>query len=138
MIIVSACLAGIECRYNGQSFPIPEVIDLAKKGQAIPLCPEILGKLPTPRPCVEICGERFLTADGTDKTEAFILGAKIAVGIANLVGCEKAILKAKSPSCGCGLIYDGTFTGNLVQGDGIFCRLLKEERIQVCTETEYC
>jgi len=140
MIIVSACLAGVECRYNGQAFPIPMVIDMVKKGQAIPLCPEILGNLPTPRLSAEQCDGRIVSKDGHDVTDAYRTGAEIALHIAKLVGCKKAILKSRSPSCGCGTIYDGTFSGILIQGDGVFCTLLKKENIEVYTEdhiTEY-
>ena len=144
MIVVSACLAGVQCRYNGRDFLIPEVADLVKKGQALPLCPEILANLPTPRACVEQKAGHFLTAAGEDLTAAgeyltaaYMAGAKVAVAIARLVGCKKAILKSKSPTCGCGAIYDGTFSGTLTAGDGIWCALLKQERIKVCSETQF-
>ncbi|MBP2649949.1 MAG: hypothetical protein H6Q74_774 [Firmicutes bacterium] len=136
MIVVSACLAGVECRYNGQNFAIPEIVELVKKGQAIPICPEVLGKLSTPRPSVEQCKGKFLTQSGDDVTAEFLTGARVATEIAKLVGSKKAILKSKSPSCGCGMIYDGTFTGKLINGDGVFCKFLKEENIQVFTEDE--
>ncbi len=136
MIIVSACLAGVECRYNGQAFPVPKVVEMVKKGQAIPLCPELLGSLPTPRINAERRGERIFSNDGQDLTDEYTAGAKIAVTIAQLVGCKVAILKSKSPTCGCGKIYDGTFSGRLTEGDGIFCALLKESNIKVYTEDE--
>ncbi|MCE5284459.1 MAG: DUF523 domain-containing protein [Pelosinus sp.] len=136
MIIVSACLAGVACRYNGQAFPIPEVIEMVKKGQALPVCPEILGKLPTPRTCAERLGDRIITQTGQDVTSEFEAGAKLAADIAQLVGCRTAILKAKSPSCGKGLIYNGTFSRRLISGDGIFCALLQAKNIQVITENE--
>ena len=137
MIVVSACLAGVQCRYNGQDFFIPEVADLVKKGQALPLCPEILANLPTPRPCVEQQAGNFLTAAGEDLTAAYMAGAKVAVAIARLVGCKMAILKSKSPTCGCGAIYDGTFSGTLTAGDGLWCSLLKQEGIKVCNENHF-
>jgi uncharacterized protein YbbK (DUF523 family) len=136
MIIVSACLAGVECRYNGQAFPMPKVIEMVKKGQALPLCPEILGALPTPRPSAEQSGGRILSKDGQEVTHAYVIGAQVALQIAQAVGCKKAILKSKSPTCGCGMIYDGTFSGKLIAGDGIFCRLLKAENIEVYTEND--
>jgi uncharacterized protein YbbK (DUF523 family) len=136
VLIVSACLAGVECRYNGQAFPIPVIVELVKKGQALPVCPEILGKLPTPRPCAERCGEKVVTKNGQNITAEVVTGAWLALQIAQLVGCKAAILKAKSPTCGCGLIYDGTFSGKLVAGDGIFCSLLKEKKIKVFTEND--
>lgn len=136
MIIVSACLAGVECRYNGQAFPIPMVVEMVKKGQAISLCPEVLGALPTPRLSAEKCDNKIFSKDGQDVTEAYINGSKIALQIAKLVGCKKAILKANSPTCGVGKIYDGTFSGKLVPGEGVFSEMLKQENIEVCTEND--
>lgn len=136
MIIVSACLAGVECRYNGQAFSIPMVIDMVKKGQAIPICPEILGNLPIPRLSAEQCDGRIFSRDGQDLTNEYVTGAKIALRIAKLVGCKKAILKSKSPTCGCGMIYDGTFSGKLIEGEGVFSKMLKQEKIEVYTEDE--
>lgn len=136
MMVVSACLAGVRCRYNGQAFPVPAVVELVQSGQAIPLCPEILGGLPTPRPSAERRGAQILTADGVDVTEHFRRGARLAAEIARLVGCTEAILKARSPSCGCGRIYDGSFSGAQTVGDGLFCILLKEEGIRVITEED--
>lgn len=136
MIIVSACLAGVECRYNGQAFLVPQVMTMVKKGLAIPLCPEVLGGLPTPRLTAEQQEGRIISRAGEDITDYYMAGAKIALGIAQLVGCKKAIVKSKSPSCGCGMIYDGTFSGNLIVGDGVFCKMLKEENIEVYTENE--
>lgn len=136
MIIVSACLAGVECRYNGQDFSVPEVIEMVRKGQAIPICPEILAGLPIPRCSVEQYDGRILSKEGQDLTTEYERGAKIALQIAQVVGCKKAILKSKSPTCGCGKIYDGTFSGRLITGEGIFCTLLKNANIGVCTEDE--
>ena len=134
MIIVSACLAGIECRYNGSSYIVPQIMELVKKGKAIPICPEILAGLPTPRPSVEQRDGKIVTLNGDDQTAHYLSGAQIGVKIALVSGCKKAILKSKSPTCGCGLIYDGTFSGRLVPGDGIFSKLLKENGVEVCTE----
>ena len=136
MRVVSACLAGVECRYNGLAFPIPQVIEMVKKGEALPLCPEVLGGMPSKRLPVELRNGKVLSADGQDFTDEFVAGAQISLQIALLVGCKEAILKARSPSCGCGKIYDGTFSGQLISGDGIFCRLLKEQGIKICTEEE--
>lgn len=136
MIIVSACLAGVECRYNGEAFAIPEVVELVKRGQAIPVCPEVLGNLPIPRIRAEKRNERVFSEDGHNLTDQFLKGAQIAVNIAKEAGCKKAILKSKSPSCGCGWIYDGSFSGKLIKGDGIFCSLVKKEKIAVYTEDE--
>ena len=136
MIIVSACLAGVECRYNGLAYPIPEVIEMVKTCKALPLCPEILGGLPSPRHPSEQCQGRVICDDSTDVTEQFTRGARIAADIAALIGCKKAILKAKSPSCGCGKIYDGTFSHTVISGDGVFAKMLKEQGIDVCTEED--
>ena len=136
MIIVSACLAGVECRYNGKSFPIPVVMDMVKKGQAIPLCPELLGNLPIPRLSAEQRDGKIFSSDGQDVTVDYVTGARIALRIAQLIDCKKAILKSKSPTCGCGMIYDGTFSGKMIKGEGTFSKMLKQENIEVCTEDE--
>ena len=109
---------------------------MVNRGEATALCPEILANLPTPRLSAEQCGERIFSSDGQDVTNEYTTGANIALKIAQLAGCKKAILKSKSPTCGCGMIYDGTFSGKLIKGDGIFCKLLKEENIQVYTEDQ--
>lgn len=136
MILVSACLAGIECRYNGQAFLIPKVAAMVKKGQALAVCPEILGNLSIPRSCAERLGDRIITSEGQDVTQEFMAGARAAADIAQLAGCQIAILKSRSPSCGKGMLYDGTFSGNLTPGDGVFCALLKAKNIRVLTENE--
>ncbi len=134
MKIVSACLAGISCRYDGKSNPHEKVIELVENGDAIAVCPEELGGLATPRKRAEIRGKRVINEDGVNVTDAFQKGAKAALEIAKQHSATEAILKSKSPSCGCGKIYDGTFSGNLVDGDGIFAKLLKEEKIPVKNE----
>ena len=136
-IIVSACLAGIECRYDGQANTVAAVEKLVKEGRALPVCPEVLGGLSTPRDKAERQGERVMTEQGEDVSAAFWSGAKVAAEIARLAGCRKAVLKAKSPTCGCGRIYDGTFSGKLIEGDGIFCALLKQNGIEVCSEEDF-
>lgn len=136
MIVVSACLAGIKCRWDGEVRPCQKVIDLVKQGKAIPLCPEQLGGLTTPRMPSEQKGGKVFTKEGKDVTTEFETGAKEALKIAKLINCKEAILKSKSPSCGSGRIYDGTFSGNLIEGDGIFAKLLKEHNIKVLTENE--
>jgi len=134
MKIVSACLAGIECKYNGKSNPVEEVMNLVRKGEAIPVCPEQLGGLTTPRPCCEIRNGKVFTKDGDDVTSEFKKGAEEGLKIALLAGCESAILKAKSPSCGCGKIYDGSFSGKLINGYGIFAEILQNNGIAVVNE----
>jgi uncharacterized protein YbbK (DUF523 family) len=134
MIVVSACLAGVECRYNGSSYTVPKIAEMVIKGKAIPICPEILAGLPIPRPPAEQQKGKIVSLNGDDQTGQYIMGAKIGVEIAVAGHCQKAILKSKSPTCGLGLIYDGTFSGKLISGDGIFAKLLKEKGIEVCTE----
>jgi len=136
MIIVSACLAGINCRWDGQARPSLKVIKLVKQGKAIPVCPEQLGGLTTPRTPAEQKGNKVFTKDGKDVTSQFKRGANEALKIAKLANCQGAILKAKSPSCGCGKIYDGSFCGKLIKGDGVFAKLLKKNKIKVFTEEE--
>ena len=135
-ILCSACLLGIECRYDGNSRPNNKVIELIKDYILIPVCPEQLGGLPTPRECAEISGTKVFTRSGRDVTQNFIQGAKQTVYIAKLLGIKKAILKQYSPSCGCGKIYDGSFSRTVVKGDGITTRVLKKEGIMVVSEEE--
>lgn len=134
MKAVSACLAGINCRYDGKSKSNERVIKLIKEGKAILICPEQLGGLPTPREPCEIVDGIFLTKKGADLSDNFIRGAKEALKIVQMYGCDEIILKSNSPSCGCGKIYDGTFSGKLISGDGVFTKLLKENGIKVISE----
>ena len=135
-ILISRCLMGDNCRYDGGNNLVPELKALYERGLAVPVCPEQLGGLPTPRTPSEIAGERVVMKDGRDVTDNFRSGAERALAIGLAQGCTCAVTKAKSPSCGCGTVYDGTFTGTLVPGDGIFTRLLKETGIPVCTEKD--
>ena len=136
MILVSACLAGFKCKYNGESNTDERIVELVKKGEAIPVCPEQLGGLPTPRVPSEIISEKVISKNGDDVTEQFNRGAAITLEIAKLYNCTEAIFKSRSPSCGSGKIYDGTFSGTLINGDGITAKLLKENGIKVRTEEE--
>ena len=136
MKIISACLIGIPCRWDALSKQQDKIIEIFKQGELIPLCPEQLGGLATPREPSEIVGDRVLSKNGKDVTDEFYRGAKIILGIAKELNCTQAILKAKSPSCGCGKIYDGTFSGKLINGDGITAKLLKENGIEVITEED--
>lgn len=133
-IIVSACLAGIFCRYNGETIPFEPVVELVRQGRAIPFCPEAHGGLPTPRPPCEIINGRVINKEGADQTDEFLRGAEEGLRLARLVGAEEAILKAGSPSCGSGTIYDGTFSGVRVPGNGVFADLLLKHGITVRTE----
>ena len=118
-ILVSACLLGIPCRYDGKSMPNEKVMALKEKYTLIPVCPEIYGGLPTPRTPSERVGDLVLMKDGKDVTENYNRGADATLKIAEVNGAKIAILKAKSPSCGKGMIYDGTFSGTLTAGDGV-------------------
>ncbi|AYG00041.1 DUF523 domain-containing protein [Lactococcus allomyrinae] len=129
--LVSACLAGFPCRYDGKAKTDPEVVKLVKQGLAIPICPEQIGGLPTPRPAAELVGQRILSATGEDFTENFVRGAQETLRLAQEFGCTKAILKSGSPSCGFGQIYDGTFSGKMTAGMGITARLLWENGFEV-------
>ncbi|MDO5417141.1 MAG: DUF523 domain-containing protein [Lachnospiraceae bacterium] len=135
-ILVSACLLGVCCRYSGGGELEPSIQKLMEKHELIPVCPEILGGLPTPRTPAEQKGSRVWTRDGQDVTEAYQRGAEETLKLAKLYGCTRAVLKERSPSCGSGRIYDGTFTRTLTDGDGVTARLLKEHGILVCGESE--
>ena len=135
-ILVSACLLGEPCRYDGKSKPNEAVISLKDKHTLIPVCPEVLGGLKTPRIPSEIRGENVIRADGIDVTREYKCGAKITLDIAKKEGVSLAILKSKSPSCGNKQIYDGTFTKALIDGKGITARLLEENQIRVIDEQE--
>ncbi len=136
MKLCSACLLGVKCRYNGKSALNRKVIALLKTEVLIPICPEQLGGLPTPREPAEIRGKRVITRSGKDVTENFLQGAQQALKLAKLFGVKEAILKQGSPSCGCGRIYNGTFSGKTVKGDGVTTVLLKKNGIKVITEED--
>lgn len=135
-ILVSACLLGVRCRYDGKSKPHPAVERLMEQHTLIPVCGEILGGLPTPRVSAERQGERVVTADGCDVTAAYRRGAEEVLRLAERYGCKAAILKERSPSCGSGRIYDGTFTGTLTDGWGVTAELLRDHGICVIGESE--
>ena len=135
-ILVSACLLGQSCRYDGKSKPCERVIALKDTYNLIPICPEVMGGLPTPRTPSEICGELVLMKDGRNVTENYNRGAQRALEIARENACTVAILKEKSPSCGSGLIHNGLFDGGLVEGDGITAKLLKSQGILVLGESK--
>lgn len=137
-ILVSACLLGICCRYDGRGNPNDAVLSLLNRDDItlIPVCPEQLGGLSTPRIPSERRGERVVNRAGEDVTSQFIRGAEEALRIAKLYGCQVAVLKERSPSCGCGRIYDGTFSGKLTDGDGVTAELLRREGINVYGESQ--
>jgi uncharacterized protein YbbK (DUF523 family) len=136
MKLVSACLLGIRCRYDGSGRPDKKAIELFRKGGLVPVCPEQLGGLPTPREPAEIRGDKVFTESGRDVTENFIRGAEETLRLAKLLGIKEAVLKSKSSACGCGKIHDGTFSGALKDGDGVTAALLKRSGIRVVTEEE--
>lgn len=126
----------MNCKGDGKSSPHQLVIELVRSEEAIPVCPEQLGGLPTPRVPAEKKGDRVFTKEGKDVTEEFDKGAAEALKIAQLANCKKAILKSKSPMCGYCKVYDGTFSGKLTSGNGIFAWLLKKNGIKVLTEED--
>ena len=146
MILVSECLCGINCKYSGGNNINEKILKLVKEGKAVLVCPEQLGGLSTPRDPSEIkCGTaqdvldgkaKVLSISGKDVTENYIKGAEEALKIAKLFGFSEAILKANSPSCGCGFVYDGNFNGNLIEGNGVTAQLLLDNGISVKTEKD--
>ena len=146
-VLVSACLAGCECRFDGRANPSSSVARLVADGRAIQVCPEEDGGLPTPRPPAEIVGgdghdvlagrATVMTAQGEDVTDRYVAGAERALEAARAAGATKAVLKARSPSCGKGVIYNGTFTRARRPGDGVTTALLIQNGIEVFTESEF-
>lgn len=136
MKLCSACLLGVKCRYNGTGKKNEKVLRLAKSEVLIPVCPEQLGGLSTPRSPVEKVGSRVKTKNGEDITERCKKGAREMLRLVKIFNIREAILKQESPTCGCGRIYDGSFTGTTVNGDGIATELLKKNGIKVISEEE--
>ncbi|WP_177162865.1 DUF523 domain-containing protein [uncultured Fusobacterium sp.] len=135
-ILISGCLLGLKCRYDGKEKKLSEIEKLIELYNLIPVCPEQLGGLPTPRIPAERVKDRVITQVGVDVTKEYQIGAEEALKIAKLYNCKKAILKEKSPSCGCGKIYDGTFSRNLIVGNGVTAELLLKNGIEVFGESE--
>jgi uncharacterized protein YbbK (DUF523 family) len=136
MKLCSACLLGVKCRYNGKSALNKKVVSLLRSEVLIPVCPEQLGGLPTPREPAEIVGNRVFTISGRDVTENFIRGANETLRIAKLFNISEAVMKQGSPSCGFGRIYDGTFSGKTRKGEGVTATLLKKHGIKIVTEED--
>lgn len=140
MILVSACLVGINCKYSGGNNYNQKIFDLVKEGKAIPICPEQLGGLNTPRKPVElkvINDKRYaIDNEGNDLTENFERGALEVLNLAKNLNINKAILQPRSPSCGVNKIYSGNFDNKLVDGNGILVELLKKNGIDVLTPNE--
>lgn len=140
-VLVSACLAGVACTYEAQPKTRDWAVKLVAEGRAVLVCPEVAGGLGIPRPEAEIVGGdggdvldgrgRVVNVDGVDVTEEYLAGARAAVSAARRMATPLAVLKARSPSCGCGQIYDGTFTGSRRTGDGVTAAMLKREGVPV-------
>ena len=136
MIIVSACLVGHKCRYDGKAKESKELNKFLKDKEFIPVCPEQLGDLPTPREPAEEQNEKIITINGKDVTLNYELGANHALDIAIKSQCDFAILKGKSPMCGKGKIYDGSYSSTLKEGNGVFTKKLIEKDIPVFNSDE--
>ena len=135
-ILVSACLLGVNCKYSDGNNYNEKVIDYIKDYEVIPVCPEIMGGLSTPRPPSEIVGDKVMNNIGVDVTNEYTKGAEETLKLAKLFNVKKALLKAKSPSCGKGKIYDGTFTSTLIEGNGVTVDLLESNGIEVISEQD--
>lgn len=133
-ILVSNCLLGCDCRYKGDGCKSERILELAKEHTLIGVCPEQMGGLSTPRNPAEIVGDKVIASDGTDVTQQYNKGALAALYLADLNHVDFAILKAKSPSCGSGKIYDGTFNGVLIDGNGVTTQLLTSHGYKVYNE----
>lgn len=135
-ILVSACLLGENCKYNGGNNKCEEVIKLGQKHTLIPICPETFANLPTPRVASEIKDGKVYSKDGKDLTEEFYDGAEKTLYVAEESACQIAVLKERSPSCGFGKIYDGTFSGTLTYGNGVAAQMLYEHGIIILGESK--
>ncbi len=135
-LLVSSCLLGVACNHEGGHSRRPAVEALAASYRVIPICPEVCGGLSTPRPAAEIRGDRVVNRDGDDVTAAYERGAQAAVEMARAVGARRAVLKARSPSCGSAQVYDGTFTRTLRNGEGVTAAALRAAGVEVCSEED--
>ena len=135
-LLISACLMGFECKYSGGSNKLPEerLMALKKEYRLIPVCPETAGGLPVPRDPSERLGDKVVSSKGRDVTAEFCRGAEIALWLAEHYGCKKALLKRNSPSCGGEYIYDGSFSGTLVPGEGVAAEKLRAHGVEVMGE----
>lgn len=136
-ILISACLLGEPCRFDGQGKKKFELLEKLKHSELVPFCPEVEGGLPTPRPPAEVSGERVIRKSGEDVTAQFQKGASAGVKRAQSQNITLAILKSRSPACGCGQVYDGTFTKKLIPGDGIFTQNLKAAGIDCISDEQF-
>jgi uncharacterized protein YbbK (DUF523 family) len=141
MKLVSACLLGVNCNFEAKSYPTEQLIEEFKKGNLFPICPDVLGGLSVPRVPAEIQGgtgkdviegkAKVVNMQGEDVTDQFLKGAQEALRIAKVIGAKEALLTERSPSCGCGLIFDGSFKDKFIVGDGVTAALLKKNGIKV-------
>jgi uncharacterized protein YbbK (DUF523 family) len=136
MRICSACLLGVKCRFDGNACVNEKVLKLAREEALIPVCPEILGGLATPRRPAEVRGKKVITDLEDDVSNQYAKGAEETLHIAQLYGIKEAVFKQNSPSCGCGKVHDGTFSDRIVKGDGITTALLKKNGVNVITEDD--
>lgn len=134
-LLISACLLGTNCKYSGGNNYTPLAEALKERFRLVPVCPETMGGLTSPREPAERAGDKVLSRSGEDWTEAFRLGAERALETALAQGITLAVLKERSPSCGCGAVYDGTFTGAVVRGDGVTAELLKAHGLRILGES---
>ena len=135
-LLISACLYGENCKYNGGNNKLSSINKLVSKYELIPVCPEQLGGLSTPRTPSEILGNRVINKNEEDLTDAFLNGAVKTLSIANSNACFACLMKERSPSCGVKKVYNGNFSGELIEGSGITTRLLKENGYAVFSEEE--
>ena len=135
-LLVSACLLGTRCNHEAGHALRAAVVALAETYRLVPICPEVCGGLSTPRPAAERDGERVVTVDGDDVTAEYERGARAAVELAKAVGARRAVLKARSPSCGSEQVYDGTFTRTLRGGGGVTATALRAAGIEVVSEED--
>ena len=145
-LLISACLLGVACNHEGRGSPRAVVEELGRRYRLIPVCPEVLGGLSTPRPAAELQGgdgaavlageAAVVNVDGRDVTGAYRRGAEAVVGLARSTGATRAVLKARSPSCGSGRVYDGTFSRRLVDGQGVTAAAVRAAGIEVCSDED--
>ena len=136
-ILISACLIGLNCKYNGGNNENSKLVELMKEKDLVPICPEQLGGLKTPRVSAERKQEKVITKEGVDVTKEYQKGAEEVLNLAKKLNIKKAILKSRSPSCGIDEIYDGTFSHTLIKRDGVTAELLKKNEIEVISSDEY-
>ena len=135
-LLISGCLLGKNCKYNGSNNYVPEIEKLKDKYEFVIICPEVMGGLSIPRDPSEIRGNKIISNKGIDVTNEFMNGAKISLDLAIQIGCKKALLKDGRPSCGSTYIYDGTFSHNKINGYGITAKLLNNAGIEIFTEND--